>query len=216
MSYEVFDRDFSDFVDIDNSQSNNVDKIKLGVIIAKQLTSLLQGKMKFVNEKGQGTKYIIKIRQRIKNEEPIGNIFADDGARTSSKSLADYTGKKALIVDDTPINLKLASRYVGQFKFDITTAASGKECVDLVTNNNYDIILLDHMMPDMDGVQTIKSLYSLGKPLPPIVALTANSYDGIKERFINDGFSDYISKPINFRELSKVINNVMNNNTNID
>ena len=216
MSYEVFDRDFSDFVDIDNSQSNNVDNIKLGVIIAKQLTSLLQGKMKFVNEKGQGTKYIIKIRQRIKNNEPIGDIFATAGTRSSSKSIANYTGLKALIVDDTEINLKIAKRYMGQFKFDIETATSGKECIELVKKNNYDIILLDHMMPEMDGVATIKELITLGKPLPPIIALTANSYDGIKERFIKDGFTDYISKPIDFRELNKVVTKAINNKSNVD
>ena len=214
MSYEVFERDFGDFVDIGNSQSNNVDNIKLGVIIAKQLTNLLQGKIEFINEKGQGTKYIIRIRQIVKDSTPIGNIFADEGARSSSKSITDYSGKSVLIVDDTDINLKLASRYIGQFKFNITTAKSGKECVELVKNTNYDLILLDHMMPDMDGVQTVKALIALGKELPPIIALTANSYDGIKERFISEGFTDYLSKPINFRELNKVITKVMNNNKN--
>ena len=72
------------------------------------------------------------------------------------------------------------------------------------------------MMPEMDGVDTIKELIALGKPLPPIIALTANSYDGIKERFIKDGFTDYISKPIDFRELNKVVTKAINNKSNVD
>ncbi len=215
MSYESFEKGFEDFVNIENAQSNNVDNIKLGIIIAKQLVKLMQGRIDFINERGQGTKYIIRIRQRVKNNSPIGNIFADD-SHSSSKSIADYTGKTVLIVDDTDINLKLASRYMGQFKFTITTATSGKECIDLVKKNNFDIILLDHMMPDMDGVETIKALISLGKPLPPIIALTANSYDGIKERFMADGFTDYVSKPINFRDLNKVVTRVMNEEKPLD
>ena len=215
MSYDIFNREFSDFVDIEKAQSNNVDNIKLGVIIAKQLTKLLYGQMDFINEKGQGTKYIIRIRQRIKNAEPIGNIFGD-GNYNSSKEISDFTGKTVLIVDDTDINLKLASRYLAQFKFNITTVSSGKECIELVKQNNYDIILLDHMMPEMDGMVTMKALISLGKPLPPVVALTANSYDGIRERFIEEGFTDYISKPINFRELNKVVTRVMTEKQNND
>jgi CheY-like chemotaxis protein len=71
-------------------------------------------------------------------------------------------------------------------------------------------------MPEMDGVATLKELISLGKPLPPIVALTANSYDGIRDRFISEGFADYISKPINFRELNKTVTRVMENRSSID
>ncbi len=215
MSYDIFNREFSDFVDIENSQSNNVDNIKLGVIIAKQLTKLMYGQMEFINEKGQGTKYIIKIRQKIKNSEPVGNVFGE-GKVSSSKEISDYSGLTALIVDDADVNIKLASRYLTQFKFNISSAKSGKECIDLVKNNNYDIILLDHMMPEMDGVATLKELISLGKPLPPIVALTANSYDGIRDRFISEGFADYISKPINFRELNKTVTRVMENRSSID
>mgnify|MGYP003327397453 CR=1 FL=1 len=118
MTYEIFGRDFSDFVNIENSQSNNVDNIKLGIIIAKQLIKILNGKITFINEKGQGTKYIIKIRQIIKNPTPIGNIFDSIGERVSSKSINDYTGKKVLVVDDTPINLKIACRYLNQFKIN--------------------------------------------------------------------------------------------------
>ncbi len=209
MTYEIFDRDFSDFVDIKKSQSNNVDNIKLGIIIAKQLTNLLHGKLKFLNERGQGTKYELIVRQKIKNSTPIGDIFGSNADLTNSNHLIDCTGKKVLVVDDAEVNLKVASRYLIQFKFDITTALSGEECVNLVKDNKYDLILIDHMMPEMDGVDTLKALNALGIPLPPIVALTANSYDGIRDRFLKDGFTDYLPKPINFRSLNKMIKEVI-------
>jgi CheY-like chemotaxis protein len=209
MSYDIFNREFSDFVDIEKAQSNNVDNIKLGVIIAKQLTKLLYGQMDFINEKGQGTKYYIRIRQRITDMTPIGNIFAtQNSVLSSSKTIIDCTGKSVLIVDDGEVNIKLASRYLEQFHFTIDSANSGRECVEKVKNNKYDVILLDRMMPDMDGVATLKALNALGINLPPVVALTANSFDESKEAYVAEGFNDYLRKPIIFKELNKVIKGI--------
>ncbi len=213
MSYEAFEREFSDFVNIENAQSNNVDNIKLGIIIAKQLTKILQGKIEFINEKGQGTKYNIRIRQRISDETPLGNIF--EGKQTThegTRTLLDCTGKSILIVDDADINLKLASRYLEQYNFEIDTASNGKDCVELVKNKKYDLIFLDKMMPNMDGVATIKALNALGVPLPPIVALTANTFDNSKNTYIEEGYSEYLNKPIVFRDLNKIINKFFKNN----
>ena len=75
-------------------------------------------------------------------------------------------------------------------------------------NNDYDIIFIDHMMPDMDGVDTVKALIATGRKIPPIVALTANRYEGIREECVQKGFADYLQKPINFKELSKVRNKI--------
>lgn len=208
MTDEIFNRGFEDFVKIENASQNNVDGIKLGIIIAKQLIEMLGGTIEFANKKGEGTKYFVRIKQKIVNEEKIGNIFESrEGHVSSSRDIMNCAGMKALVVDDSDINLKLASRYMQQFNFTVSTAANGKDCIELVRNNDFDIILIDHMMPEMDGVETVKALQSMGKPLPPIVALTANNYDGIKEEFIQKGFANYIKKPLNFKELSKVINN---------
>ena len=206
MSTESFKKEFDDFVSIESS-SDNIDNIKLGVVIAKQLTRILKGKIDFINETGQGTQYIIRLRQRVIDMNPVGNIFSASEQQevTSTNSLIDCTNKTALIVDDSEINLKLASRYVGQFGFKIKTATSGKETIDLVNSNKFDIIFLDHMMPDMDGIETIKGLYALGIELPPIIALTANAYDGLKERYVQEGFYDYIQKPIKFKKLNQII-----------
>ena len=140
---------------------------------------------------------------------PIGNIFAtQNSVLSSSKTIIDCTGKKVLIVDDGEVNIKLASRYLEQFHFAIDSANSGRECVEKVKNNQYDLILLDRMMPDMDGVATLKALNALGINLPPVVALTANSFDESKEAYVAEGFNDYLRKPIIFKELNKVIKGI--------
>ena len=209
MTNEIFNRGFEDFVNIENASQNNVDTIKLGIIIAKQLIEMLGGTIEFINRKGEGTKYHVKIKQKIVDAEKIGNIFESrEGAVSSSRDIKNCAGLKALVVDDSDINLKLASRYLLQYNFSVTTAKSGKECVDLVKMNDYDIIFIDHMMPEMDGVDTVKALVSTGKKMPPIVALTANSFEGIRDDFIKKGFTDYLKKPINFKSLSKIINNI--------
>mgnify|MGYP005760649813 FL=1 len=167
---------------------------------------MLGGKIKFLNEKGQGTKYFISLNQKITDETPIGDIFSSEDKKTSSDKILDLTGKKVLVVDDNKINVKLASRLLSKYNFEIDFALSGRKCLEMVEQKKYDLIFLDHMMPDLDGIQTMKLLKQSGYFLPPVIALTANSYTGLKEKYISAGFSDYLSKPINIKELNKIIN----------
>lgn len=213
MLAENFAENFDDYVTKENKNANNsFDTIKIGLMIAKQLIEILGGKIEFVNKTGEGTKYYIKIKQKIVNPEKIGNIFeSKDGTISSSKDIKNYAGLKALVVDDSDINIKLAVRYLQQFNFTISTATNGKDCINLVKENDYNIILIDHMMPDMDGVATVAELQKLGKQLPPIVALTANNYEGIKDEFIKKGFKDYLQKPLNFKALNRLLNALFEN-----
>ncbi len=209
MLAENFEKNFDDYVKLENASQNNVDSIKLGLIIAKQLINILGGTIEFKNEKGMGTRYIINVKQKIINKEKIGNIFAShESSVSSSRDLIDCTGKRVLIVDDAEVNLRIASKYLEQYKFTIETATNGKDCVEMVKNNLYDIIFLDHMMPDMDGIATVKALNATGYKLPPIIALTANSYTGLEKEYIAQGFSGYLQKPIDFRQLNKIINEI--------
>lgn len=213
MLAENFEKNFEDFVKLENASQNNVDSIKLGLIIAKQLINILGGTIEFKNEKGMGTRYIVNLKQKIISEEKIGNIFeSKEQTISSSRDLINCTGKNVLVVDDGEVNLRIASKYLEQYNFNISTASNGKDCIELVKKNNYDLIFLDHMMPDMDGIATIKALIQTGYKLPPIIALTANSYNGLESEYINQGFSGYLHKPIDFRELNKIVNKVFRDN----
>lgn len=212
MKMEDFEKDFNDFVKLGNSTQNNIDSVTLGLIIAKRLVNILGGEIKFINEPGKGTQYHVIINQKITDEKEIGDIFeAKNNDITSSGSLINLTGKKILIVDDNKINIKLASRLLESYHFEIDEALSGNECLEKVKNAKYDLIFLDHMMPEMDGIATMKLLKESGYNIPPVIALTANSYTGLKEKYLEVGFSDYLSKPINFKELNKLINKFFNN-----
>lgn len=206
MKTEDFEKDFNDFVKLGNSTQNNIDSVTLGLIIAKRLMLMLGGNIEFKNETGKGTKYFITLNQKVASATKIGNIFESSKMNVSSSDkLLNLHNKNILIVDDNKINIKLASRLLEQFNFNISSALSGTECIEMVKKKKYDLIFLDHMMPEMDGITTMKLLIESGYSIPPVVALTANSYDGLKEKYISEGFSDYLSKPINFKELNRLI-----------
>lgn len=209
MKIEDFQKDFDDFVKLGNSSQNNIDVTTLGVIIAKRLISMLSGKIEFKNEPGQGTKYFIYISQKVIDDTKLGNVYEE--SKIDNVNYIDCSSKNILIVDDNEINIKLAVKLLKQYNFNIETSTSGEECLKLVKEKKYDLIFLDHMMPDMDGITTMKLMLSSGYSIPPVIALTANSYDGLKEIYIKEGFSDYLSKPINIKELNKLINHYFGN-----
>lgn len=210
MTNDNFDKTFDDFINTTSSKTQGIDNTKLGVAIAKELVRLLGGTIDFVNEKGQGTKYIVKFNQKIVNDVQIGNIFENVNINVETKIL-DLTGKKILVVDDGEVNLKMAKKCLSQYNAEVLTAKSGKECVELVKTNKFDLIFLDQMMPDMDGISTVKALNSTGLLIPPIVALTANTYDSLKSDYRVYGFDSYLHKPIIIKDLNRIINKIFNN-----
>ena len=205
MKEEQFEKDFNDFIKLGNSSQNNIDSVTLGLIIAKKLLIMLGGNIEFKNEIGQGTKYFITIPQKVIDNTYAGNIFDNRKEDISKENVLDCTGKKVLIVDDNKINITLASRLLSKYNFDISSCTSGNECLSMVKQNKYDVIFLDHMMPEMDGITTLKLLKSSGYKVPPVIALTANSYAGLREKYVLDGFTDYLSKPISYKDLNKII-----------
>ena len=202
MSEIEFNKSFEDFAE-GTSTNSAVDSVKLGLIVAKRLIEIINGTIDFKNEKGKGTRYIISIDQKVVDDMRIGNVFIESKYNYDEDKY-DFTGKKVLIVDDNKMNIKLAERLLSQFKMNITSAYNGRECIDLVKNNTYDIILLDHMMPELDGVATVHILRESGVSLP-IIALTASSYTGSKDNYIKEGFTDYLAKPIRYRDLYRLL-----------
>ncbi len=205
MSEEDFNKDFDEFSNETNSQGTN--KEKLGLIVAKRLVNLLGGTIDFKNETGKGTRYIISIDQEVVDDMKIGAISIESIASNEENPL-DLTGLKTLIVDDNNVNIKLASRLLKQFNLEVVTASNGQECLDLVKQDDFDIIFLDHMMPGLDGIDTVHMLREAGNEMP-IIALTANSYSGSRDKYIEEGFTDYLPKPFQYKELNKILKKYM-------
>ena len=207
MKHELFNMTFEDFTLLGDKLDNSVDSTMLGFIVAKKLVEMLDGRIEFINEPGKGTKYLIYFNQVVVNEDRIGNIFENNSKDVPDNRVLDLTGKKILIVDDNLVNLKLTSRLLEGYKATIETVKSGYECIEKVKTTKYDLIFLDHMMPEMDGVATLNVMKQGSYSIPPVIALTANSYSGIKEKYLEEGFNDYLAKPINYKDLNKLMHN---------
>lgn len=113
---------------------------------------------------------------------------------------------KALVVDDSLINIRVAQKLLEHLNLEVDTALSGKECLEKVKSNSYDIVFMDIMMPEMDGVQTFQNLKLIDGFSTPVIALTADATTGAKEKYLNLGFSNYIAKPIDLEILTNIIN----------
>ena len=123
----------------------------------------------------------------------------------------DYSNKKILIVDDNKLNIRIASNFMKPYGFAIDEANSGLEALEKTKINSYDLIFLDIMMPEMDGIETLRNLKKLPNFNVPTIALTADAIEGSKEKCLNEGFNEYISKPINKQILDDIINKFINN-----
>ncbi len=205
MQEDTFQIEFEDFVKIDSELDNKVDSVLLGLIVAKRFVSMMSGEINFKNEVGRGTRYFITIPQKVVLEDKIGDVFENMSKDVPNERALEIPDKRILVVDDNKINIKLAVRLLEGYKAKIDEANSGNECLEMIKNNTYDIIFLDHMMPEMDGVATLKALKTSGYKIPPVIALTANSYSGIREKYLDEGFDDYLGKPISYRELNKIM-----------
>lgn len=188
----------------------------LGLSITKKLAELMGGTIKVENEYRKGSIFTVTVKQKAMNSSVIGAgiveqlcSFTFTASNQAAKLLATHEPMpygRVLVVDDMRTNLIVAVGFLAPYKLKIDTAKSGFESINKIENGNtYDIIFLDHLMPQMDGIETAKKLRSLGYA-GVIVALTANALAGNDEMFSRNGFDDFITKPIDARHLDKVLN----------
>ena len=206
---EDFDKLFVKFSRIHNQENyRQIEGTGLGLVITKSLVELLGGTISFESEYGKGTTFTVVIPQKIYHNDDLAGAPNVDKSKISNVHF-DGSLYDILVVDDNNLNLKVAERILSDYHFHITLASSGEECISkLKEGNRYDMIFLDHMMPVMDGIQTLKQIKNLENvKIPPIIALTANAMVGMKEMYLNEGFDGYISKPINREELQTLLNN---------
>ena len=201
-----FDKIFGKFNRLHNVTDKEIEGSGLGLVISKQYAEILGGHLTFTSEYEVGTTFYFDVKQKVLGKDKIGDFSKENEVRDGIDYI-DCSNYNALIVDDNDLNIKVAEKLLSPYKFNITSVKSGKDCIyKIKEDNHYDIIFLDHMMPEMDGIETIHILKKLDSfDIPPVVALTANAIAGMREMYLKEGFDDYLSKPIDIKELNKIV-----------
>ena len=194
---------FSKFERFDLDKNITIEGTGLGLAITKRLVDLMHGKIVVQSVYGKGSRFTVAVDQRIVNKKVVQQVEIKE-------EFTDLTGKKILVVDDNKLNLKVASKLLEKYHATISTSDSGFEAIERINNGEtYDLILMDDMMPKMSGTETLQKLKQIPNFHIPVVALTANAIAGMREKYIQLGFNDYLSKPIEKQELNKVLQNLM-------
>ncbi len=195
---------FDSFMRFDVNENRNVEGSGLGLTIAKQLIEMMGGKIYVDSVYHKGSIFTVEIRQHIVNPQPIGIIdFAAQNKlanRTKYKQRFVAPDARILVVDDNDMNRMVAIKLLRGTKVKVDTAASGKECLKKTAENAYHVILMDHMMPEMDGVETLKAVREQKKGFcqkTPVIALTANVMSDANQVYQDMGFDSYLAKPVN-------------------
>ncbi len=198
---------FNKFERLDLEENITIEGTGLGLAITKKLVDLMHGAIVVQSVYGKGSKFTVSIDQMIVKNPTITTsepVIASDEIKVNNKLV--------LVVDDNKINLKVAERLLGTYGITTECVESGFICIDNLKNGKkYDLILMDDMMPKLSGVET---LHKIKEQIPdfniPTVALTANALTGMREKYLADGFNDYLAKPISKDELNRVINEYLN------
>jgi len=193
------DKIFENFRQVDVSNNRSVEGTGLGLSITKHLVQLMGGSIDLESVYGEGTTFTITIPQKIVDSRPISEVPDAPVQKKEELKIFKAKGYKVLVVDDNLINRKVARGFLNSYQFDLDEAASGLEAIDMVKKKRYDMILMDHMMPEMDGIEAVQIIRrecgENGKT-PVVVALTANAMEGAREEFLANGFQDFLSKPL--------------------
>jgi signal transduction histidine kinase/FixJ family two-component response regulator/HPt (histidine-containing phosphotransfer) domain-containing protein len=195
---------FESFTRGDHPANTNIEGTGLGLAIVNELTELMNGKIYVDSVLEVGSTFIVEIPQGIEDNTPIGRIESEQGVERFEESSVIAPTGNILVIDDNRENLEVIKLLLKRTLLQIDTGLSGSECLKMVRNKPYDIIFMDYMMPYMNGIETLKKLRE-NRIETPVVALTANATVGAKKLFLTSGFSDYISKPIIWKELENVI-----------
>lgn len=200
---------FNKFERIDEDRNTTIEGTGLGLAITKSLAEMMGGKITVDSKFEEGSIFRVYLEQEIISMEiPESN---------TEEIEIDYNanpGKRILIVDDSKINLKVANQILKPYNFNVKLVESGYECLEVMETSTYDLILMDIMMPKMNGVETLRRLKEMDGFDIPVVALTADAIEGTDEKYLNAGFNAYLSKPIDRYELDRILNKYLGGNEN--
>nr|MCR5546656.1 response regulator [Lachnospiraceae bacterium] len=208
---EDMDKLFSRFERIDEGRNRTIEGTGLGMNIVKQLLALMDSELEVESEYGVGSEFSFKVRQKVVSWDEMGD-YAESYRRfvKNEHYKESFIAPDAivLVTDDTVMNLTVFKALLKTTKVQIDTAESGFETLDKVKEKKYDIIFLDHRMPQMDGIETLQKMKELEGNLntdTPVISLTANAVSGARETYMAAGFADYLSKPIDSKKLEHMI-----------
>ena len=203
---------FSAFDRIEEERNRSIEGTGLGMSITQRLLAMMGSRLEVASEYGKGSEFSFAIEQKVISYEPVGDF--EEALRRSIANRKKYREKftapdaHILVVDDTPMNLEVFVNLLKKTLVRIDTAASGSECIALAAKKKYDVIFLDHMMPDKNGIETLKELKaSAASPNAdtPAICLTANAVSGARETYLNAGFDDYLTKPVEPEKLEDML-----------
>lgn len=206
---------FQEFVRIEEKRNRNIEGTGLGINIVTMLLNLMDSKLMVDSVYGEGSDFHFALTQKIVDESPIGDIreriasMADEYAYSAAYRLSEVS---LLVVDDNAMNRFVFTELLKDLECDIDEADSGRKCLELVADKKYDIIFMDHLMPQMDGIETLHHMQEMGDYInkdTPVIILTANAISGAKESYLEEGFDDFLSKPVDPDKLEKMILNII-------
>ena len=203
---------FSEFDRIEEKRNRNVEGTGLGMSITKRLLEMMGSELQVESKYGLGSKFSFSLRQTVIKWEELGDYEAAYKASLASRGKyhEKFRAPKAeiLVVDDTPMNLEVFINLLKKTEIKIETAATGEEALSLAFDKEYDVIFLDHMMPDKDGIETLHEMRER-KDAPnlqtPVICLTANAISGAREKYLAEGFDNYLTKPIDSEKLEEML-----------
>ena len=214
---EHISRLFNKFDRLDIEKNTTAEGTGLGLAITKSLVEMMDGKINVQSQYGKGSLFMVQISQKIsKLIKPITDKDVSKIYNVQNENTILYKGKKLLVVDDNKLNIKVARRALKDFNFVIDECYDGKECLEKINSGNtYDLILMDIMMPNMNGEKCIAELKNLKSFNTPVIALTADAIAGVKEKYLKEGFVDYIAKPFSKEQIKEKLDKVFSNSSSL-
>lgn len=210
MKQEDMDKLFAPFTRIEELRNRSIEGTGLGLSITQRLLKLMDSKLDVQSVYGAGSTFSFAIRQEVVDRSPVGKLAGrhetDGLGRNVYLERFHAPDGRMLVIDDMPVNLNVICGLLKKTQLQIDAADSGMRALVLAAKKHYDVILIDHMMPGMDGIETLRELKQLpGSEHTAYIALTANALSGAREQYIEAGFADYLSKPVDSARLEETL-----------
>lgn len=203
---------FHSFSRVDEQKNRSIEGTGLGLAITNTLVQLMQGRLELESTYGKGSLFVIYIQQEVRGKRAIGDwskwVAASQENEAQTETDFIVPDGQVLVVDDVNMNLKVFAGLLRDSQLQIDMATSGAEALTYCRKKSYHIIFMDHMMPEMDGIECMRELQAMEDSLnrdTPVIMLTANAIAGMREEYLKEGFTDYLSKPFKRKDLEKVI-----------